>query len=151
SRGDFLEKRLEAARAVHLSGIIQNYRQIILNELDLTLEADNTRRMRHHFTCSSMRYVPKVYMDSKYELTAGCIMGVLISDIATFDRLGMDRADLARKGLTIFFTQVFRDNFFHADMHPGNVFVETINPSNPRFIALDCAIMGELSKHDQMT
>src|SRR5690606_24863946 len=64
---------------------------------------------------------------------------------------GMDRADLARKGLTIFFTQVFRDNFFHADMHPGNVFVETINPANPRFIALDCAIMGELSKHDQMT
>ncbi|WP_411685990.1 ABC1 kinase family protein [Acinetobacter pseudolwoffii] len=149
--GDFLEKRLEAARALHLSEIIQDYRQIILNELDLTLEADNTRRMRHHFTGSSMMYVPEVYMDSKDVLVAERIIGVPISDIATFDRLGMDRADLARKGLTIFFTQVFRDNFFHADMHPGNVFVETINPSNPRFIALDCAIMGELSKHDQMT
>ncbi|WP_180085627.1 AarF/ABC1/UbiB kinase family protein [Acinetobacter sp. YH12103] len=149
--GDFLEKRLEAARALHLSEIIQDYRQIILNELDLTLEADNTRRMRHHFTGSSMMYVPEVYMDSKDVLVAERITGVPISDIATFDRLGMDRADLARKGLTIFFTQVFRDNFFHADMHPGNVFVETINPSNPRFIALDCAIMGELSKHDQMT
>ena len=149
--GDFLEKRFEAARALHLSEIIQDYRQIILNELDLTLEADNTRRMRHHFTGSSMMYVPEVYMDSKDVLVAERITGVPISDIATFDRLGMDRADLARKGLTIFFTQVFRDNFFHADMHPGNVFVETINPSNPRFIALDCAIMGELSKHDQMT
>ncbi|WP_180075953.1 AarF/ABC1/UbiB kinase family protein [Acinetobacter sp. YH12106] len=149
--GDFLEKRLEAARALHLSEIIQDYRQIILNELDLTLEADNTRRMRHHFTGSSMMYVPEVYMDSKDVLVAERITGVPISDIATFDQLGMDRADLARKGLTIFFTQVFRDNFFHADMHPGNVFVETINPSNPRFIALDCAIMGELSKHDQMT
>ncbi|ENW85592.1 hypothetical protein F906_02405 [Acinetobacter pseudolwoffii] len=149
--GDFLEKRLEAARALHLSEIIQDYRQIILNELDLTLEADNTRRMRHHFTGSSMMYVPEVYMDSKDVLVAERITGVPISDIATFDRLGMDRADLARKGLTIFFTQVFRDNFFHADMHPGNVFVETINPNNPRFIALDCAIMGELSKHDQMT
>ncbi|MCP0911480.1 MULTISPECIES: AarF/ABC1/UbiB kinase family protein [Acinetobacter] len=149
--GDFLEKRLEAARALHLSEIIQDYRQIILNELDLTLEADNTRRMRYHFTGSSMMYVPEVYMDSKDVLVAERITGVPISDIATFDRLGMDRADLARKGLTIFFTQVFRDNFFHADMHPGNVFVETINPSNPRFIALDCAIMGELSKHDQMT
>lgn len=149
--GDFLEKRLEAARALHLSEIIQDYRQIILNELDLTLEADNTRRMRHHFTGSSMMYVPEVYMDSKDVLVAERITGVPISDIATFDELGMDRADLARKGLTIFFTQVFRDNFFHADMHPGNVFVETINPSNPRFIALDCAIMGELSKHDQMT
>ena len=149
--GAALEKRLEAARALHLSEIIQDYRQIILNELDLTLEADNTRRMRHYFTGSSMMYVPEVYMDSKDVMVAERITGVPISDTATFDRLGMDRADLAKKGLTIFFTQVFRDNFFHADMHPGNVFVETINPNNPRFIALDCAIMGELSKHDQMT
>ncbi|MBF4521850.1 2-octaprenylphenol hydroxylase [Acinetobacter towneri] len=149
--GAALEKRLEAARALHLSEIIQDYRQIILNELDLTLEADNTRRMRHYFTGSSMMYVPEVYMDSKDIMVAERITGVPISDTATFDRLGMDRADLAEKGLTIFFTQVFRDNFFHADMHPGNVFVETINPNNPRFIALDCAIMGELSKHDQMT
>ena len=149
--GNWLENRLEAARALHLSEIIQDYRQIILNELDLSLEADNTRRMRHYFTGSSMMYVPEVYMDSKDVMVAERITGVPISDIATFDRLGMDRADLAEKGLTIFFTQVFRDNFFHADMHPGNVFVETINPSNPRFIALDCAIMGELSKHDQMT
>ena len=149
--GAALEKRLEAARALHLSEIIQDYRQIILNELDLTLEADNTRRMRHYFTGSSMMYVPEVYMDSKDVMVAERITGVPISDTATIDRLGMDRADLAEKGLTIFFTQVFRDNFFHADMHPGNVFVVTINPNNPRFIALDCAIMGELSKHDQMT
>jgi ubiquinone biosynthesis protein len=149
--GATLEKRLEAARALHLSEIIQDYRQIILNELDLTLEADNTRRMRHYFTGSSMMYVPEVYMDSKEVMVAERITGVPISDTATFDRMGMDRKDLSEKGLTIFFTQVFRDNFFHADMHPGNVFVETINPSNPRFIALDCAIMGELSKHDQMT
>ncbi len=149
--GAALEKRLEAARALHLSEIIQNYRQIILNELDLTLEADNTRRMRHNFTGSSMMYVPEVYMDSKEVMVAERIVGVPISDIATFDRMGMNRANLAEKGLTIFFTQVFRDNFFHADMHPGNVFVETLNPSNARFIALDCAIMGELSKHDQMT
>ena len=149
--GDFLEKRLEAARALHLSEIIQDYRQVILNELDLTLEADNTRRMRHYFTGSSMMYVPEVYMDSKDVMVAERITGVPISDIETFEKLGMDRKDLAEKGLTIFFTQVFRDNFFHADMHLGNVFVETLNPSQPRYIALDCAIMGELSKHDQMT
>lgn len=149
--GANLEKRLEAARAVHLSEIIQNYRQVILNELDLTLEADNTRRMRHYFTGSNMMYVPEVYMDSKEVMVAERITGVPISDIETFERLGMDRKDLAEKGLTIFFTQVFRDNFFHADMHPGNVFVETLNPTQPRYIALDCAIMGELSKQDQMT
>ncbi|MFV5660245.1 AarF/UbiB family protein [Acinetobacter pittii] len=149
--GNTLESRLEAARALHLTEIIQDYRQIILNELDLSIEADNTRRMRHYFTGSTMMYVPEVYMDTKDVMVAERITGVPISDTTTFDRLGMDRAQLAEKGLTIFFTQVFRDNFFHADMHPGNVFVETINPSNPRFIALDCAIMGELSKHDQMT
>ena len=149
--GASLEKRLEAARAVHISEIIENYRQVILNELDLTLEAENTRRMRHYFTGSSMMYVPEVYMDSKDVMVAERITGVPISDTETFDRLGMDRKDLAEKGLTIFFTQVFRDNFFHADMHPGNVFVETLNPTSPRYIALDCAIMGELSKSDQMT
>ncbi|QRQ14309.1 ABC1 kinase family protein [Acinetobacter pittii] len=149
--GNTLESRLEAARALHLTEIIQDYRQIILNELDLSIEADNTRRMRHYFTGSTMMYVPEVYMDTKDVMVAERITGVPISDTGTFDRLGMDRAQLAEKGLTIFFTQVFRDNFFHADMHPGNVFVETINPNNPRFIALDCAIMGELSKHDQMT
>jgi ubiquinone biosynthesis protein len=146
-----LEQKLEAARALHLSEIIQDYRSVILNELDLSIEADNTRRMRHYFTGSSMMYVPEVYMDSKDVMVAERIIGVPISDTASFDRLGMDRADLAEKGLTIFFTQVFRDNFFHADMHPGNVFVETLNPQQPRYIALDCAIMGELSKQDQMT
>lgn len=149
--GAWLEQRLEAARALHISEIIQEYRAVILNELDLTIEADNTRRMRHYFTGSSMMYVPEVYMDSTDVMVAERITGVPISDTETFDRLGMDRADLAEKGLTIFFTQVFRDNFFHADMHPGNVFVETLNPQNPRYIALDCAIMGELSKADQMT
>ena len=149
--GTSLEKRFEAARALHLSEIIQSYRQVILNELDLTLEADNTRRMRHYFTGSSMMYVPEMYMDSKDVLVAERITGVPISDIETFERLGMNRQDLAEKGLIIFFTQVFRDNFFHADMHPGNVFVETLNPTKPRYIALDCAIMGELSKQDQMT
>lgn len=85
------------------------------------------------------------------------IVGVPISQTHVFDELQYDRAALAEKGLTIFFTQVFRDNFFHADMHPGNVFVETLPADTPepyrfypRYIGLDCAIMGELSKDDQM-
>lgn len=149
--GHWLEARVEAARAVHLVQIISDYRQVILNELDLSLEATNTMQMRHNFMGSSMMYVPEVYTATKDVMVAERISGVPVSDIETFDRLGMDRAMLGEKGLTIFFTQVFRDNFFHADMHPGNVFVETLNPQNPRFIALDCAIVGELSKSDQMT
>lgn len=149
--GHWLEARVEAARALHLVQIIDDYRQVILNELDLGLEAANTMQMRHNFMGSSMMYVPEVYMSSQDVMVAERITGVPVSDLATFERLGMDRAQLGEKGLTIFFTQVFRDNFFHADMHPGNVFVETLNPQNPRFIALDCAIVGELSKSDQMT
>ncbi|XID74577.1 ABC1 kinase family protein [Alkanindiges sp. WGS2144] len=149
--GQWLEARLEAARAVHLVQVIDDYRQVILNELDLDLEAANTMQMRHNFLGSSMMYVPEVYTATKDVMVAERITGVPVSDIATFEQLGMNRAQLGEKGLTIFFTQVFRDNFFHADMHPGNVFVETLNPQNPRFIALDCAIVGELSKSDQMT
>lgn len=149
--GHWLEARVEAARALHLVQVINDYRQVILNELDLSLEAANTMQMRHNFLGSSMMYVPEVYSASKDVMVAERINGVPVSDIATFEKLGMDRALLGEKGLTIFFTQVFRDNFFHADMHPGNVFVETLNPQNPRFIALDCAIVGELSKSDQMT
>lgn len=155
--------RIEAARAVHIIDIVEDYRQVMLNELDLTLEADNTTQMRNNFLGSALMYVPEVYDAAKNVLVMERIQGVPISQIEIFDQLGYDRALLAETGLTIFFTQVFRDNFFHADMHPGNVFVET-PPVNtlkatmsavdlghaPRYIGLDCAIMGTLSKDDQL-
>lgn len=146
--------RLEAARAIHLIDVVEDYRQIMLNELDLTLEAANSTKMRHNFTDSRLIYVPEVYMSAKQVMVSERIFGVPISQTGLFDALGYDRAALAKKGLTIFFTQVFRDNFFHADMHPGNIFVETMPDgravAEPRYIGLDCAIMGELSKEDQL-
>lgn len=146
--------RLEAARAIHLIDVVEDYRQIMLNELDLTLEAANSTKMRHNFTGSRLIYVPEVYMSAKQVMVSERIFGVPISQTGLFDALGYDRAALAKKGLTIFFTQVFRDNFFHADMHPGNIFVETMPDgravAEPRYIGLDCAIMGELSKEDQL-
>ncbi|MPX35476.1 AarF/UbiB family protein [Moraxella catarrhalis] len=146
--------RLEAARAIHLIDVVEDYRQIMLNELDLTLEAANSTKMRHNFTGSRLIYVPEVYMSAKQVMVSERIFGIPISQTDLFDALGYDRAALAKKGLTIFFTQVFRDNFFHADMHPGNIFVETMPDgravAEPRYIGLDCAIMGELSKEDQL-
>lgn len=155
--------RIEAARAVHIIDIVEDYRQVMLNELDLTLEADNTTQMRNNFLGSALMYVPEVYHAAQNVMVMERIQGVPISQVDVFDRLGYDRAALAEKGLTIFFTQVFRDNFFHADMHPGNVFVETppiqtldadvasaTLGHEPRYIGLDCAIMGTLSKDDQM-
>ncbi|WP_026348889.1 ABC1 kinase family protein [Psychrobacter lutiphocae] len=149
--------RIEAARAVRIIEVVEDYRQIMLNELDLNFEADNTTKMRNNFLGSTMMYVPEVYAASKNVMVMERIQGVPISQTQVFDDLGYDRAALAEKGLTIFFTQVFRDNFFHADMHPGNVFVEILPEETPepyrhypRYIGLDCAIMGELSNEDQM-
>lgn len=146
--------RIEAARAVHARELVEDYRQVMLSELDLTLEAANTTQMRNNFLGSSLMYVPEVYAVGKNVMVMERIEGVPVSRTQVFDALGYDRAALAEKGLTIFFTQVLRDNFFHADMHPGNVFVETLpagtpNP-NPRYIALDCSIVGELSRQDQL-
>lgn len=160
---DWVSARIEAARAVHIIDIVEDYRQVMLNELDLTLEAENTTQMRNNFLGSALMYVPEVYDAAKNVLVMERIQGVPISQTELFDTLGYDRAKLAEKGLTIFFTQVFRDNFFHADMHPGNVFVETppihtlnatMSPIDlghePRYIGLDCAIMGTLSHNDQL-
>ncbi|ELA08352.1 hypothetical protein MOMA_07321 [Moraxella macacae 0408225] len=150
----WLSARLEPARAIHIIDVVEDYRQVMLNELDLTLEADNTIQMRNNFLHSSLMYVPEVYRVSKNVMIMERIEGVPISQTDIFDKLGYDRAQLAKKGLTIFFTQVFRDNFFHADMHPGNVFVETLPidapNKNPRYIALDCSIVGELGQDDQL-
>ncbi|MDO5650955.1 MAG: AarF/UbiB family protein, partial [Moraxella sp.] len=151
---NWVSARIEAARAVHIIAIVEDYRQIMLNELDLTLEAANATKMRNNFTGSRLIYVPEVYMANKSVMVSERIFGVPISHTDTFDKLNYDRATLAKNGLTIFFTQVFRDNFFHADMHPGNIFVETLPNgeavAQPRYIGLDCAIMGELSKDDQL-
>jgi ubiquinone biosynthesis protein len=84
-------------------------------------------------------------------MVAERIYGVPISDKESFAQAGVDLKVLAEKGLTIFFTQVFNHNFFHADMHPGNIFVDISKPENPKYIALDCAIMGELSDSDHLT
>lgn len=150
----WLSARLESARAIHIINIVEDYRQIMLNELDLTLEATNATKMRNNFLNSPLIYVPEVYMANQSVMVSERIFGVPISQTDKFDALGYDRALLAKNGLTIFFTQVFRDNFFHADMHPGNIFVETLPNgqavAKPRYLGLDCAIMGELAKDDQL-
>ena len=139
--GDWLENRLEAARALHLSEIIQDYRQIILNELDLSLEADNTRRMRHYFTGSSMMYVPEVYMDSKDVMVAERITGVPISDTATFDRLGMDRADLAEKMQLLRSHGVIRDTNLMTQASEGGWYYQQVDLGfNYRMTELQAAL-----------
>lgn len=149
----FLEARFPELAQFHPHRIARDYEQTLLDETDLAREAANTRRMRANFLNSELLYVPEVHPElcTSRVMVAERIYGVPIDDVATFTRLDIDRKALAEKGLTIFFTQLLTHNFFHADMHPGNVFVETANPSAPRYIALDVAIVGQLAREDQLT
>ncbi|MDF3030463.1 MAG: ubiB [Moraxellaceae bacterium] len=149
----WLETRFPELVQFHPQRIARDYEQTLLDETDLAREATNTRRMRANFPDSPLLYVPEVHGEwcTPQIMVAERIYGVPIDDTASFARLGIDRKALAEKGLTIFFTQLLHHNFFHADMHPGNVFVETANPEAPRYIALDVAIVGQLAREDQLT
>jgi len=131
--------------------VVEDYRITILDELDLLREAANTSQLRRNFASGELLYVPEVYWDWTRQtvLTLERIHGIPISDIARLIERGVDMEKLAERGVQIFFTQVFRHNFFHADMHPGNIFVDATDPSNPRYIGIDCAIIGTLSEADQ--
>jgi ubiquinone biosynthesis protein len=145
------QSRSELARRLQLLAIIEDYDRTIHAELDLAQEARNTAQLRSNFAHSAWLYVPRPYLalSNNRVLVLERIHGVPISDNAALDRLGVDKALLADRGVRTFFKQVFVDNFFHADMHPGNVFVDVSNPADPKYIALDCAIIGSLTDTDQ--
>ncbi len=149
----FLENRFPELAQFHPQRIARDYEQTLLDETDLAREAANTQRMRANFLNSDLLYVPEIHKDwcTASVMVAERIYGVPIDAVEAMAKIGISRKQLSEKGLTIFFTQLLRHNFFHADMHPGNVFVETANPANPRYIALDIAIVGQLSSTDQLT
>jgi len=131
--------------------IVAEYEKTILNELDLMREAANAAQLRRNFNGSPLIYVPEVYWD--YCRTQVMVMerihGVPIRDMDSLRQAGTNFKKLAANGVEIFFTQVFRDNFFHADMHPGNIFVEVDDPQNPRYAAVDFGIVGTLEDGDR--
>ena len=133
--------------------VVKDYESTILKELDLKLEASNTNLTRKNFLDSEELYIPEVYWD----LTTSNVMvlekidGIPCTDIDQIESYGIDKKTLAENGVMIFLNQVFRDNFFHADMHPGNIFVSKENPEKPGYIAVDCAITGSLSNDERYT
>jgi ubiquinone biosynthesis protein len=131
--------------------IVNDYKLTILDELDMGREAANTSQLRRNFTDSKLLYVPEVYWD--YTCSKVFVMerisGIAVADMAALRERGVDLKLLAERGVEVFFTQVFRDSFFHADMHPGNIFVDASDPAEPSYIAVDCAIIGSLSDSDQ--
>jgi ubiquinone biosynthesis protein len=131
--------------------VVREYQKTILDELDLMREAANAAQLKRNFAGSTLLYVPEVYWDycRANVMVMERIHGVPISDLQQLRSLKTNIARLAENGVEIFFTQVFRHNFFHADMHPGNIFVLADDPERPRYAAVDFGIVGTLSPRDQ--
>ncbi len=139
------------ARRLHLVEVVDDYAKTIYDELDLLREAANASQLKRNFEGSALLYVPQVYWDycRPQVLVMERIYGVPVTDMAGLARQNTDMRQLAERGVEIFFTQVFRDSFFHADMHPGNIFVSTHQPWSPQYIAVDFGIVGSLTPEDQ--
>ena len=146
-----LERLSKEARRLRLKAVVEDYEKTIFGELNLLKEAANTATLRRNFEHSELLYVPAVYWSYCTEsvLVLERIYGTPVADIAALQRAGTDLKKLAERGVETFFTQLFKHNFFHADMHPGNIFVDIRDPNNPSYIAVDCAIIGTLTKEDQ--
>jgi ubiquinone biosynthesis protein len=141
----------ENARQLRPIELVQEYRKTILDELDLMREAANAAQFKRNFQGSSLLYVPDVYWDycRSNVMVMERIHGIVVSRLDELKARGTNIAKLAENGVEIFFTQVFRHNFFHADMHPGNIFVQVDDPENPRYAAVDFGIVGTLQPRDQ--
>ncbi|GLR76274.1 ubiquinone biosynthesis regulatory protein kinase UbiB [Aliivibrio sifiae] len=146
-----VEQHIPEARRLKPVEVIEEYEKTLLDELDLRREASNAMQLRRNFEGSEELYVPEVILDLSSEnlMVSERIYGIQVSDIEQLERNNTNMKLLAERGVSVFFTQVFRDSFFHADMHPGNVFVNPDNPDNPQWIGLDCGIVGTLNKEDK--
>jgi ubiquinone biosynthesis protein len=131
--------------------LVKEYEKTILDELDLMREAANAAQLKRNFAGSHLLYVPEIHWDycRKNVLVMERVRGVLVNDIAELQRRNANIKRLAANGVEIFFTQAFRHNFFHADMHPGNIFVLLDDPEHPRYAAVDFGIVGSLDPRDQ--
>ena len=131
--------------------IITEYEKTVMNELNLMREGANTAQLKRNFEGSNLLYVPNIFWDycRKEVLVQERIYGIPIRDMEALKSAKTNIKTLAENGVEIFFTQVFHHNFFHADMHPGNIFVQVEDPKNPKYAAVDFGIMGTLSSSDQ--
>ncbi|MBA3564365.1 MAG: ubiquinone biosynthesis regulatory protein kinase UbiB [Gammaproteobacteria bacterium] len=145
------ERYWREGRRLHAVAVVREYERTILDELDLMREAANAAQLRRNFEDSPLLYVPEVHWDycRPDAIVFERISGIPVSDIARLREHGTDMRQLAENGVQTFFKQVFEHNFFHADMHPGNVFVNVTDPANPQYIAVDFGIVGTLSQKDQ--
>ena len=146
-----LQKWLPDGKRLRPVEVVKEYEKTIVDELDLNREAANGMQLGRNFEGSEALYVPSIYSDycTKNVLVMERIYGIPISNIEALIEQDTNLRILAERGVEVFFTQVFRDSFFHADMHPGNIFVSRENPQNPQYIAIDFGIVGTLNQEDK--
>lgn len=145
------QRALPDGRRLRPVEVVEEYRKTIIDELDLSREAANGNRLRNNFEQSNELYVPRIYLDycRSNVLVMERISGIPVANVQQLKDNNTDLKLLAERGVNIFFTQVFRDSFFHADMHPGNIFVSRENPTSPQYIAIDFGIVGTLNREDK--
>lgn len=148
---ELAERYWKEGRRLRPCEVVAEYEKTIFDELDLTREAANGCQLRRNFEGSQLLYVPEIYWDytRRNVLVMERIYGIPVGNVEALRQRGVDLQKLSARGVEIFFTQVFKHSFFHADMHPGNIFVDATDPSDPRYIAIDFGIIGTLSPTDQ--
>ncbi|MDQ5930216.1 MAG: ubiquinone biosynthesis protein [Bacteroidota bacterium] len=145
------EKYIPHAKKLKPREVVSEFEHNLLDELDLHREAANAAQLKRNFNQSHLLYVPDVYWDYIREniLVMERINGIPVNNIEQLKKHHINLKLLAERGLIIFFTQVFRDCFFHADMHPGNIFVSREHPENPQYLCVDFGIVGTLNERDK--
>ncbi|ADD79743.1 AarF/UbiB family protein [Candidatus Riesia pediculicola] len=135
-------------KCVQIEDLIKEYKKTIFNELNLLNESVNTIQLRRNFRDDPMLYIPKIYIEHsrKNIMIAERIYGISILNTKKLNKYNLNLKKLAENGVKIFFKQIFRDNFFHADMHPGNILVDY---KSSRYIGVDCGIVGSLTKQNR--
>nr|VFK55570.1 MAG: 2-octaprenylphenol hydroxylase [Candidatus Kentron sp. TUN]VFK56212.1 MAG: 2-octaprenylphenol hydroxylase [Candidatus Kentron sp. TUN]VFK62461.1 MAG: 2-octaprenylphenol hydroxylase [Candidatus Kentron sp. TUN] len=151
SMADLTERYWRDGRRLRPKEVVAEYEKTILDELDLLRESASATQLRRNFQDSNDLYVPTVFWPQtrRNVMVMERISGIPIGDREALERHGVNFKVLAERGVTIFFTQVFQHNFFHADMHPGNVFVSVEKPEDPTYISIDFGIVGTLTPEDQ--
>ncbi len=151
SAATLVEKLWADGKRLKPREVVAEFSKHLHDELDLMREASSASQLRRNFTGSPLLAVPEIHWDwcSASVMTMQRMHGLPVSQVDALREQGVDIALLARSGVEIFFTQVFRDGFFHADMHPGNILVSTREETRGQYIALDFGIMGTLTEVDK--
>jgi ubiquinone biosynthesis protein len=144
------EKYWEGGSRVKPTEFVREFETFIFDELDMNREGANASALRNNFEGSKELYIPEIYWPYCKEqvLVMERVSGIPISDIQGLRDAGVDLERLAKMGIRVFYTQVFRDNLFHADMHPGNILIDVSDPENASYIALDFGIVASLTSQD---